>query len=126
MFFKENFLGYQYLKLRASRYPSHSYGAGPSRSQAHGRPWFPIPIPQKVLCTWKDYQHTEGIVPIVLLFLFIVLDLLSLGSLSLFLLGQVLRQVQAGHVEQIRHGRNGLHQAAEEIGGRALSVGTVA
>ena len=43
-----NFLGYRYLKLRASRYPSHRYAAGPSRSQAHGRPWFPIPIPQKI------------------------------------------------------------------------------
>ena len=29
----ENFSGYQYLKLRAplGRYPSHAYGAGPSR-----------------------------------------------------------------------------------------------
>ena len=41
------FRGYQYLKLRASRYPSHAYGAGPSRSQRHGRRWFPILIPLK-------------------------------------------------------------------------------
>ena len=50
-YYQENFLGYRYLKLRASRYPSHACGAGPSRSQAHGRPWFLIPIPQKVLLT---------------------------------------------------------------------------
>jgi len=101
VFFKENFLGYQYLKLRASRYPSHSYGAGPSRSQAHGRPWFPIPIPQKVLCTWKDYQHTEGIVPIVLLFLFIFLDFLCLGSLSLLLLTKILGKVKTCHIKEV-------------------------
>ena len=56
---------YQYLKLRASRYPSHCFAAGPSRSHAHGRPWFPIPIPKKVLCDMKLY--TEGTVPIVYL-----------------------------------------------------------
>ena len=31
--------------LRA--YPSHAYGAGPSRSQAHGRPWFLKLLPLK-------------------------------------------------------------------------------
>ena len=65
MLFQENFLGYQYLKLRASRYPSHRYAAGPSRSHAHGRPWFLIPIPQKVLCTLKvNHKHTERILSI--------------------------------------------------------------
>ena len=33
-------------------------GAGPSRSQRHGRRWFPIPIPQKVPCAWK--KSTKG------------------------------------------------------------------
>ena len=42
------------------------------------------------------------------------------------LLGKILRQVQTGQVEQVRHRRNRLHQSAEEIGGRALSVSTVA
>ena len=42
------------------------------------------------------------------------------------LLGKILRQVQAGQVEQVRHRGNGLHQAADEIGGRSLSVGVVA
>ncbi len=42
----EMILGYQYLKLRASRYPSHRFAAGPSHSQRHGRRWFLIPIPQ--------------------------------------------------------------------------------
>ena len=43
-------------------HPRASYcTAGPSRSQAHGRPWFPIPIPQKVLCTWEVcHKYTEG------------------------------------------------------------------
>ena len=27
---ENKFWGYQYLKLRASRYPSHAFGAGPS------------------------------------------------------------------------------------------------
>ena len=51
-----NLSGYWQIKLRASRYPivhwpmgwtsfyyaiaKGSFGAGPSRSQAHGRPWF--------------------------------------------------------------------------------------
>ena len=37
---ENKFWVYQYLKLRASRYPSHAFGAGPSRSQNHGRLWF--------------------------------------------------------------------------------------
>ena len=44
-------LEYQYLKLRASRYPSHCFAAGPSRSQAHGRPWFFLPT------TLFSYTH---------------------------------------------------------------------
>ena len=32
----ELFLGYQYLKLRASRYPSHRFAAGPSLYRAEG------------------------------------------------------------------------------------------
>ena len=63
-------MGYQYLKLRASRYPSHRFAAGPSRSQAHGRPWFLIPISQKVPCTEEVYhKYTEGAVLIVLFYL---------------------------------------------------------
>jgi len=27
--------------------------AGPSRSHAHGRPWFPIPIPKKFCAPWS-------------------------------------------------------------------------
>ena len=58
--FQGNFLGYQYLKLRASRYPSHRFATGPSRSQAHGRPWFPIPIPQKVSLANQSFIISES------------------------------------------------------------------
>ena len=52
-------LGYQYLKLRASYYPSHCFAAGPSRSQAHGRPWFLIPIPQKFCASWSIFTRAQ-------------------------------------------------------------------
>ena len=53
---ENKFWGYQYLKLRASRYPSHAFGAGPSRSQRHGRRWFPILIPPKFIFPRRNGQ----------------------------------------------------------------------
>ena len=41
-----------------------------------------------------------------------------------FLLGQVLGQVEAGLVEEVVEGRDGLHESADEACGRALAVAT--